>query len=221
MIISLTNFLKKIDKNTLNTAVEHAFQLSKIHNIKIEIKDIDVDKANYSTLLDCVDKKELTALILQVLEQASKKFLSIKIDNSIDAFLKKAFAENDKSLRKLISNYYDEHKTKDINDLNDDEINDENKVILTSSFTYFIIYNDRIIQKKNEGDINEIITDNDIKDFVKGKYFSSGIYLVEQESNMDAVEVIKQQDSQCKKIYKINNSRGEELTIERLAKKIN
>lgn len=220
MIISLTDFLKKVDKNVLNTAVDHVFQSSKIHNIKIEIKDINVDKANYSTLLDCIDKKELTALILQILEQASKKFLSIKIDNSIDSFLKKAFAENDKSLRKLIFNYYKENKIKDINDLIEDEINDENKVILTSSFTYFIIYNDRLVQKKNEGDINEIINDNDVKDFVKGKYFSSGIYLVEQESNMNAVESIKQQDSQCKKIYKINNTRGKELTIERLATKI-
>ena len=220
MIISLTDFLKKIDKNILNTAVEHAFQLSKIHNIKIEIKDIDIDKANYSTLLDCIDKKELTALILQILEQASKKFLSIKIDNSIDSFFKKAFAENDKALRELISNYYQEHKIKDINELIDDEINDENKIILTSSFTYFIIYNDKIIQKKNEGDINKIIKEYNVNNFVKGKYFSSGIYLVEQNNNLDAVDAIKQQDSKYKKIYKINNINNDELTIERLAIKI-
>ena len=220
MIISLTDFLKKIDKNILNTAVEHAFQLSKIHNIKIEIKDIDIDKANYSTLLDCIDKKELAALILQILEQASKKFLSIKIDNSIDSFFKKAFAENDKALRELISNYYQEHKIKDINELIDDEINDENKIILTSSFTYFIIYNDKIIQKKNEGDINKIIKEYNVNNFVKGKYFSSGIYLVEQNNNLDAVDAIKQQDSKYKKIYKINNINNDELTIERLAIKI-
>ena len=219
MTITLTEFTKKIDKNILNIATEYAFKSAKINNIKIYIKDIDLEKANYSTLLDCINKKALTALIIQILEQTSKKLLDIKIDNSINSFLKKVFAENDKDLRALIIKYYDQNKIKDINEIND-EIDDNIDVDITSSFTYFIIYNDKLIQKKNEGDINEIIKEKELDTYAKGKYFSSGIYLIEQEKNLNAVDGIKKNDSKYKKIYRINNINDNVTNIKRLALKI-
>ena len=73
----------------------------------------DVQKANVNTLLSLVDKEILAKLIIQVLQQASKIFLDIQMDNSTEALLKKCFTnpETEKLLRDLITQFYKDNSS--------------------------------------------------------------------------------------------------------------
>ena len=221
--MNLEEFLKKVNSKVLIKAANFALtKSSKLKNIKINISGTTLEKiqkAHVNTLLTIIDKNQLAALIIQILQQASKQFLSINIDDKIDLFLKKCFDdnENEKLLRELIVKYYQFNSKKMLENLND-KIEDKAEVSLTN-VNYFIVINDKLIKKNSNEEIQKIIKDEQIDSYVYGKYIDR-IYLIDVESNIDAVTKIKQVDNNCKKIYKINEQNGTTFKIKRLAKRI-
>lgn len=93
--MNLEEFLKKVNKKVLIKAANFALTKSpKLESIKININGTTLEKiqkAHVNTLLTIIDKNQLAALIIQILQQVSKQFLSIDIDDKIDLFLKKCF----------------------------------------------------------------------------------------------------------------------------------
>lgn len=221
----LAQFLKKIDTKVLITATKFVFKLAKIKNMPIKIDKItldDVQKANVNTLLSLVDKEILAKLIIQVLQQASKTFLDIQMDNSAEALLKKCFAnsETEKLLRDLITQFYKNNSSQLLEQMKD-KVDDKTEISLANINTYFIVINNKLEKKNSLEEIKQQLnTDDESQSYVYGRYIDPGIYLVDVESNIDTVTQIKKLDANCKKIYKVNEQSGSTLKLKRLATKI-
>ena len=221
----LAQFLKKIDTKVLITATKFAFKLAKIKNMPIKIDKItldDVQKANVNTLLSLVDKEILAKLIIQVLQQASKTFLDIQMDNSVEALLKKCFTnpETEKLLRDLITQFYKNNSSQLLEQMKD-KVDDKTEISLANINTYFIVINNKLEKKNSLEEIKQQLnTDDESQSYVYGRYIDPGIYLVDVESNIDTVAQIKKLDANCKKIYKVNEQSGSTLKLKRLATKI-
>lgn len=221
----LAQFLKKIDIKVLITATKFAFKLAKIKNMPIKIDKItldDVQKANINTLLSLVDKEILAKLIIQVLQQASKTFLDIQMDNSTETLLKKCFTnpETEKLLRDLITQFYKNNSSQLLEQMKD-KVDDKTEISLANINTYFIVINNKLEKKNSLEEIKQQLnTDDESQSYVYGRYIDPGIYLVDVESNIDTVTQIKKLDANCKKIYKVNEQSGSTLKLKRLAIKI-
>ena len=221
----LAQFLKKIDTKVLITATKFAFKLAKIKNMPIKIDKItldDVQKANVNTLLSLVDKEILAKLIIQVLQQASKTFLDIQMDNSAETLLKKCFTnpETEKLLRDLITQFYKNNSSQLLEQMKD-KVDDKTEISLANINTYFIVINNKLEKKNSLEEIKQQLnTDDESQSYVYGRYIDPGIYLVDVESNIDTVAQIKKLDTNCKKIYKVNEQSGSILKLKRLAIKI-